>query len=690
MRGTNSFSRIHRQWLAGTIAALLALLLGVGFLFFSIGGGVTRLSYDLLFALRGKFQVQDLVVVYMDEESHAALKQPMLANWDRSLHARLVDRLSEAGAKAIVFDILFTEPSSEPLADAQFVNAIRNSRRVILGGNLRPGQWATQASGGGEELPYEPLRAGAAGWGNVNFLEDPDYGIRQFFPNFEDLSGQSDIPWLPSAVARFLQPKGTPARKTTEREPYLNYFGPPGWLPSVSYSQALSPQGTSPGFFKNRIVFIGSMLSADFSGKGKDEFRTPYALWGHGFAPGVEIHATATLNLLQGNWLIRLPLILESALMVLTALVSGYALMRFPALQATLLAIAGFLTVALLAKVLVWQEFLWFAWLIPVLQIGTALFCSVVFNSFALYVEKRLLEQSLAAHLSPEVVKKLMDDPALRHPGGSQQEVSILFSDTANFSGISSRLLSDDLVRLVNKYYETALQCIHQQQGTIISLLGDAIFAIWNAPVPQVDHRERACRAALRLREELEKFSAGEFNLPFRTRIGLHAGTACVGNIGSSAHFEYTALGENTNLCSRLEGLNKYLGTGVLVTREVQHVVENAMAWRQVGHFRLKGLTRIVEVYELIGPLDQAETSRPWRDEFSAALQEFRRRHFDTAAQRFRRASKLRGTAEPTVIPVNCTGPGDGPSQFYLEAIEALRRRPPGPDWLGEVELGEK
>jgi adenylate cyclase len=390
------------------------------------------------------------------------------------------------------------------------------------------------------------------------------------------------------------------------------------------------------------------------------------------------------------NWLVRLSFPVECALVLLMAALAGFGLMRVQPLTATLVSVAGIVVVTAIAHGLMWYRLVWFDWIVLILEIGVALFCSIVVNSLRLYVEKKLLEQSLTAHLSPKLVKRLVNDASLRAVGGSRQEISIMFSDIANFTRISESMSSDDLVRLMNKYFEAALECIHETDGTVVKLIGDAIFAIWNAPVEQPDHRERACSAALHLREKIVEFNAEHLNLPLRTRVGLHTGDACVGNIGSSNRFDYTALGDSINLTSRLEGLNKYLGTSVLVTREIQRAMEDALVWRPVGHFRLKGFGRAVEVFELISAPEHAGQSCVWREQFAHALHDFRERRFDEAAAKFQATIESRRGVEPEFTTGTTLETTDGPSRFYLEKIAELRAHPPSGEWIGEVELAEK
>ena len=688
---------LRAEWLPGATVALLAVLAGVLCLSGPVGDAWARFSYDLPFLLRPNVHVDKAVLVYLDEASHAELDQPRTWPWDRKLHAELIDKLSAEGAKAIVFDIVFPQPPTRDEAEAKLVDSIRKSRRTILSSlyfESKPAPGAETRVG--EIMPDEELLAAAAGWGNANFLLGPDFGARQQFPNFGEFAGYTNVQSLPWAVARFV---GAPAtlKETgaggSDNRPWLNYYGPPGSIPWVSYYKARVPGGTPPGFFKEKIVFIGALQSAGFSGQGKDEFRTPYSLAGQAYAPGVEVHATAALNLIDNNQLIRLGPYAEGSIAFLVAVLGGLGLMRAEALKATMIALAAVAAFFVTGCLMAWHTRSWFCWATPVTQISVILFCSIVFNSFRTLVQKRLLEESLAAHLSSKVLKRLVADPSLRQVGGSQQEVSILFTDIANFSRVSETMSPDDLVHLLNRYFETTLACVHETDGTVVKLIGDAIFAIWNAPIEQPDHRRRAARTALRLKEQLLEFGASQRALPLRTRVGLNAGIACVGNIGSATRFDYTAIGDSINLTARLEGLNKQLGTTVLASREVQRASEDIALWRLVGHFRLKGMSRAVEIHELLSPAQPGVKAPAWCDTFAAALHDFRERRFDAATAGFKAVIDARQASEAPAASSSRsaeTGVGDGPSRFYLQKLEEFRIHPPPYEWIGEVEIGEK
>jgi adenylate cyclase len=323
-------------------------------------------------------------------------------------------------------------------------------------------------------------------------------------------------------------------------------------------------------------------------------------------------------------------------------------------------------------------------------QVGVALLWAILCTSLKLYVDKQVLAESLAYNLSPACVKEILKRPDLLRPGATKQEVSVLFSDIAGFSKITGRMDPDDLFALLNKYYDAALTGIHQTDGTVLQLIGDAIFAVWNAPLPQADHHVRACRAALTLRDQLLQFDVRQQSLPLRTRVGLHAGTASVGNLGSANRFEYSAIGDNTNLASRLEGLNKQLGTEILASRDIQKHVESTLLCRLVGHFKFKGVDRLLEVHELLGSLELAEPTRAWREAFARGLFHFQRRQFDAAEAQFKLASQLRCESTATPTTACSASMDDGPSLFYLAKIEVFRKEHPSPEWNGEIELTEK
>jgi adenylate cyclase len=320
------------------------------------------------------------------------------------------------------------------------------------------------------------------------------------------------------------------------------------------------------------------------------------------------------------------------------------------------------------------HELIWFPWLIALTQIGVALACAVAVNSVRLYVENKLFVQSLEMYLSPKLVSKFArdQDRTLLKPGAVKHKLTILFSDIQDFSSIAEQMDSDELAKMMNEYFQGAVGgCIHATDGTVVKYIGDSIFAFWNAPELQADHAVRACEAALRFRDLNRREFHGR---KLATRIGLHTGVANVGNFGSETRVDYTAIGEAINLASRMEGLNKFLGTKVLITGETKKAIGDRFVTRYLGRFQLKGFERSVEVHQLLGR--PGEVLAPAEDEFDTALRLFQQRDLGAAENAFQRVLDTR--------------PDDGATKFYSRHIAEVRNAGVPENWNGEVEIKEK
>lgn len=661
----------------GLVGALLAAGTGLALLYLQFGLGLIHLSYDLPFAFRPSTRPDEVMMVYMDDESHDKLEQPRNEPWSRALHARLLDRLTADGARGVVFDIVFSDPGKDPQTDAELARAMRANGNVTIAADYVPMGYGAGPVAAKQIVPPHPMfsEAVADRIGTAETNPDDDLIIRRHVP----MTADDVLPTLSWAAAQMAGAEIT--REETNRFGlrWLNYYGPPTTISSVSYFRVVSSNAVDVlpgGFFKDKVVFVGARLLTKYAGERKDEFPTPHSRWARHdpFMPGVEIQATAFLNLLRQDWLNRLSSNLEAAIVAAFGMLIGFALVHVRPWGAVGAAMIAALLVSVLAYLSFRHLLIWFPWALLVVQVFVALAWSVVFNSIQLYVQNKLYEASLALYLSPKLVKKFSSNKELLKPGAKKETLTILFSDIANFTTISEGMDSDDLAKQMNAYFQTAVaDCIHPTDGTIVKYIGDAIFAFWNAPDPQSDHALRACETALRFRDQPAPLMN---NQPLITRIGLHTGVANVGNFGSTARVDYTALGENINLASRMEGLNKYLGTQVLITGETQREVADRLVTRDLGRFRLKGFEKSVQVYELVDRPEKAHASVPLRQAFTDALLHFQRREFHQAEAAFRRALEIQ--------------PDDGPSKFYLKQIAELREHPPAEDWKGEIELKEK
>ncbi len=592
-----------QTWRGALFGALLAGAAGLLLLKsdFQVSENLFHLSYNIPFHHRPIIRPDEVVLVYMDDDSHRVLQQPYDRPWDRAVHARLVERLTADGAKAVVFDVIFSGPNPDhPDGDERFARAIAANGHVVLGAEYG----LTADNNPTLYPPYDPFFNAAAAVGFVELEPDDDFTVRRHLhlPPEKDneADSYSSFTWEAAKIV------GAPvaqddANRSAER--WVNYYGPPGTLPAFSYHLALDTNAMPIGTFSNKVVFVGSSLHTEYSGQYKDEYFTPFSRGV--LVPAVDVQATQFLNLLRGDWLIRMPRANETIVILLAGLLAGFGLALFRPLPATILAACA-MTAATLAVFFCFNHYrLWFPWLIVVaVQFPLALLWSVIFNAIRLHIQNKLYEASLALYLSPKLVKKFSRDKDLLKPGAKKQLLTILFTDIANFTSISEGMDSDELAHHMNLYFETAVaKCIHPTDGTIVKYIGDAIFSFWNAPDPQADHSMRACEAALRFCHLPPQSMNGQLLV---TRIGLHTGVANVGNFGSTTRVDYTALGENINLASRMEGLNKYLGTTVLLTSETCASIAGHFTTRFLGNFRLKGFEKAFGVHELLGGTDDA------------------------------------------------------------------------------------
>jgi adenylate cyclase len=389
---------------------------------------------------------------------------------------------------------------------------------------------------------------------------------------------------------------------------------------------------------------------------------------------GVEIQATELVNLLRADWLMRRTQAMERFILILAGLFFGIGMIFLRPIRAAIVAMISIPLVFAVAYDGFVRSLVVFPWLILVVQILMALGWSVLFNSIQLYVQKRLFEFTLGLYLSPKLVAKFSSSPAMLKPGADKQRLTFLFSDIADFTSISEGMDGDELAAMMNEYFQPAVRdCIHRTDGTVVKYIGDAIFALWNAPDPQPDHAARACEAALRFRELSQKPVRGR---ALHTRIGLHTGEANVGNFGSEDRVDYTAIGESVNLASRMEGLNKHLGTSCLISGVTRREVADRFVTRRLGQFQLKGFEGLVEVNELVDFPENAAASGTWRAAFDEALTNFEQRNLAFAEMGFRRVLELK--------------PGDGPSEFYLKRIQQLGEEELPEAWATHTILKEK
>src|SRR5215471_1489684 len=650
------------------LGVLAATALGLACLRYSFAEPLVRLSYDLPFLWRSTLDTHEITLVYLDESSAKQLNQPLDDVWNRELHVRLLDRLTQEKARLVFYDIVFDAPASDPAADGAFAESIRRHGKVILGAALDIVERFGSVREERVSAPIKLLRKAAAGYGIVAFRPvDPDYGVRQMY-----LKGTSVVPAATWVAAQALGAKITRESRETIGPLWLNYYGPRDSFSSVNVAQALDPAGIPPGYFKDRIVMVGPRSAVSYLGVGKDEFATPYSRWNRQFSPGLQIHATILLNLLRGEWLTRMPANREEALLLFFGILAG-SLSLFRPFVATLLAVIISMAIACGACWLAWQQRTWFAWVVPAaVQMPFGLIWAIGSQYLLESRRRRELRNAFGFYLSPQMADKIANSDFDLQPGGEIVEATVLFTDLENFTTLSEDLDPSEVSAILIAYFEQTTRCILEKRGTIIKYIGDAVMAAWGAPVDEPAHAIRAAEAACDLGALTEIEVRGR---KLRTRIGVNSGKVLAGNLGSSFRFDYTMIGDTTNLASRLASLNKFLGTQILISQAVTKQLNHQFITRRLGEFRVVGKSHSVTIHELLGRGQARPEQRAWIDAFEAGLDAFRAAKFSESADFMNRVCQLRGRS-------------DGPAEFYLRKIAILQ----GQDlknWDGIIEFSE-
>ena len=267
--------------------------------------------------------------------------------------------------------------------------------------------------------------------------------------------------------------------------------------------------------------------------------------------------------------------------------------------------------------------------------------------------QQKKLREAFSRYLSPKMLEQLTDNGLDLNPGGDKTMAAMMFTDIENFTDICQRVRDPShIVEHLNGYFQRTTDRIFEHDGMVIKFIGDAIFAAWGVPIADEHSAVKSVRAAWKLHENAGLNIGGE---PLRTRVGIHFGEVVAGNIGSTKHIDYTLIGDAVNLASRIEGLNKALGTSILLSEAVHEHIHGEFCTRRVGQFRVKGRHDVTTVYELLGPAASTDLP-PWAHTYEAALDAFEKGDRSQARLLFSQTDQNR---------LN----GDGPSKFFLEHL---------------------
>jgi len=435
----------------------------------------------------------------------------------------------------------------------------------------------------------------------------------------------------------------------------VNFRGPAKTFRHVSASDVLAGR-LPPGDLAGAIVLVG----ATEVGLG-DSQTAPFP----GEFPGVEVHANVLDNLLAGELISRDDgwVVAELGLIVLLGLLLIVVVPRTPGVLVSFAFAAGLTLVLLLVGFFVFVEYgAWINLIYPLTTVAIVYSSVEVTRSLAVEARSRRIRSMFATYVPPTVVKQIADDESALQLGGETRTLSILFSDVRDFTSLSERLGAEDTIHLMNVYLGAMTRIVFDSTGTLDKYIGDAVMAFWGAPISMPDHAERACRAALAMQSQVESFAADHPDVrgaqDLRVGIGLHTDSVMVGNIGSDLRFDYTLIGDGVNLCSRLEGLCKVYGAGILASREMVDRLPTSIATREIDEIRVKGRRATSVVCEVLGDGALSRETSCWLDAHAEGLRCYRSGRWPEARSAFQEVVSLRG--------------GDGPSSALLDRMRAL------------------
>jgi adenylate cyclase len=595
--------------------------------------------------------------------------------WPRDLYVAVLDFCRAGGARAVVFDVLFTSVSPcDPAFDDAFGRA--QLARLPVPALLENVRWLGNTSVepdsdgvfrrvplltrvGQEWLPSLPLAVAMAVTGEKRPTVMP--GMLRL--------GRLEVPLDQGAMlVKFRRPKRGAGGE--RQRSYADYSLGNVVLAERSRENG-EPPAVAPEELKDAIVFVG------FSAPGLlDNRPTPVA----SIMPGVEINATAVDNILNNDHLVRAGPAINLALLLVAIALAGMLARLVRAALVTLLGVLALCGIVVAVVILVFRAGVWFDLATPLAGLVLSFAAASAYNYATEGRQRRFLRRVLSLYNSDDVVEEIIRDPSRLALGGERRDITVFFSDIAGFTTLSEALPAEDLVAMLRDYLDEMTGIILGEKGTVDKYIGDAIMAFWGAPLPAADHAVRGCRAALGNQRRLAELRArlAERGLPpIRCRIGLNSGEASVGNFGSTARFSYTAIGDNVNLASRLEGVNKAYHTELMISESTCELARPAVEVRALDLIRVKGKEQAIHVYELLalkGELTETELAPFRRFEEGFALYQ---------AQRFAEAERL-------FTAVLTARPQDGPALVFIARCQRFAAEPPPPDWDGSYTMTEK
>jgi len=649
------------------VGSVVGVLCAAGFFFGMLESWSNRAT-DRLFVDR--LAEPSITIIAIDD---ASLTQIGRWSWSRSVHAELIKKISDAGARVIGYDVNFPEASTAQ-EDGALAVAVKNAGNVVL-----PIELTFVDNGGGSQIDeqktlttIESISNVARSTGHTNIPPDVDGVVRRvpLFVYTHNFSGG-----VPSFVAEIARLAGRESElqevsRVNDSLEYgsrmrISFLGAPfKTFRTISAVDILRDRANLAPL-KNGIVLVGS-TAADLH----DALLVPTS---NGvLMPGVEIHASAIDTIMGRRWLVSVSTLSMMLLIIFLGVLVGMFVPYVRARWSVLVLLAIWFATLIVAFVAfdrgVIVDIVW-----PTL--------TLVFSYAAVTLERRVqsdrerheLKTAFSRYVSGSVVDSILKDPSKLKLGGERKRMSVLFSDIRGFTTISEGLTPEQLVEALNIYLTRMTDIVFQHQGVLDKYIGDAVMAFWNAPFDQPVHAELAVRTALDMRDALADMNRDRLfggTLELHIGLGVNTGDMVVGNVGGTARFDYTVIGDNVNLGSRLEGLTKEYGVDIIVAESTAKDIAATVLCRKLDKVAVKGKKEPVMIFEAMELVENASVE-----------QHERAKAFETALDAYFARDFVGAVAKCDAILA--ARPTDGPAKVLRERAIHFQENTPPADWVG-------
>lgn len=537
-----------------------------------------------------------IVIVRVDNTSLDALQKTDLRvlNLPKTVFSTLIQKLNAMSVRAIGIDIIFTNTSED---ESVLADTLQYHKNVVIWAHI--GAWEDS-----EQVLPNALFSGAT-WGMINIQRYSKLASRIVPARW--FSG-SIIESMSIALYRKYLSDTSPIQHGDTHSYILNplrqiplssglilipFFHLPEWYESYSLIDVLEDR-VPASVFAGKIVLVG-----EYGTLIHDAYLSP--IEPNKPMPWVEFHANMLDALITGRFLE------EQDTRILTLLVILISVAVFSYLSLIWHIVYIFIAASAL---MIYSRYIFaesggiYDLYLLILALAVSFIVTIIYRHFVTNRERRFIERAFSYYISPEVVKKIAENPSALKLGGEKREITVMFSDIAGFTTLSEQLWTEKLFIFISEYFSEMTDILTAHHGTLDKYIGDAVMGFFGAPIAMTDGEIRACTTALEMQKrigELKKHWISEWIPEFSVRIGIHTGEAMIWNIGAKKRFNYTAMGDTVNLASRLEWVNKEYETFICVSSTVYEKSHHLYDFRELDTIRVKGKQEWVKIYELLG-----------------------------------------------------------------------------------------